>query len=181
MFLLTIGSALIYMFANDAFEVAEKKPASIYYSHPIDNRHNSYASFSEPLETVSPLVERQFKNIINQAYDYSCGSAALTTVLNGYLGRQFSEKQVMDGLLKFGEYDKIVQRRGFSMLDMKRLVTALGHPNNGFKGSLDELKKLYLRKRLEKLTQELEIKEKAQKSDLKNPQKAFKKTIFRRL
>ena len=48
----------------------------------------------------------------------------------------------MDGLLKFGEYDKIVQRRGFSMLDMKRLVTALGHPNNGFKGTLDELKKL---------------------------------------
>ena len=125
MFLLTIGSALIYMFANDAFEVAEKKPASIYYSHPLDNRHNSYASFSEPLETVSPLVERQFKNIIHQAYDYSCGSAALTTVLNGYLGRQFSEKQVMDGLLKFGEYDKIVQRRGFSMLDMKRLVTVL--------------------------------------------------------
>ena len=28
------------------------------------------------------------------------------------------------------------------MLDMKRLVTALGHPNNGFKGTLDELKKL---------------------------------------
>jgi predicted double-glycine peptidase len=142
MFLLTIGSAIIYMFATDAFEVAEKKPSSIYFSHPIDNRHNSYTSLSEPVETVAPLVEQQYKNIIHQAYDYSCGSAALTTVLNGYLGRQFTEKQVMDGLLKFGEYDKIVQRRGFSMLDMKRLVTALGHPNNGFKGSLDELKKL---------------------------------------
>ena len=142
MFLLTIGSALIYMFANDAFEVADKRPSSIYFNHPIDNRHNSYASVTEPVETVSPLVEQKYKNIVHQAYDYSCGSAALTTVLNGYLGRQFSEKQVMDGLLKFGEYDKIVQRRGFSMLDMKRLVTALGHPNNGFKGSLDELKKL---------------------------------------
>ncbi|MBP7927970.1 C39 family peptidase [Patescibacteria group bacterium] len=142
MFLLTIGSAIIYMFATDAFEVAEKKPSSIYFSHPIDSRHNSYTSLSQPIETVAPLVEQQYKNIIHQAYDYSCGSAALTTVLNGYLGRQFTEKQVMDGLLKFGEYDKIVQRRGFSMLDMKRLVTALGHPNNGFKGTLDELKKL---------------------------------------
>ena len=142
MFLLTIGSALIYMFANDAFEVAEKKPSSIYFTHPVDSRNLSYSAIHEPVETVSPLVEQQFKNIIHQAYDYSCGSAALTTVLNGYLGRQFTEKQVMDGLLKFGEYDKIVQRRGFSMLDMKRLVTALGHPNNGFKGSLDELKKL---------------------------------------
>lgn len=142
MFLLTIGSAIIYMFATDAFEVAEKKPSSIYFSHPVDSRHNSYTSLSQPIETVAPLVEQQYKNIIHQAYDYSCGSAALTTVLNGYLGRQFTEKQVMDGLLKFGEYDKIVQRRGFSMLDMKRLVTALGHPNNGFKGTLDELKKL---------------------------------------
>ncbi len=142
MFLLTIGSALIYMFANDAFEVADKKPSSIYFSHPVDSRHDSYERFLEPVETVTPLAEQRFKNIVHQAYDYSCGSAALTTILNGYLGRQFTEKQVMDGLLKFGEYDKIVARRGFSMLDMKRLVTALGHPNNGFKGTLDELKKL---------------------------------------
>lgn len=142
MFLLTIGSALIYMFTNDAFEVVDKQPSSIYFSHPVDVRVNTRSSLIEPTETVSPLVEQQFKNISRQAYDYSCGSAALTTLLNGYLGRQFTEKQVLDGMLKFGEYDKIVQRRGFSMLDMKRLVTALGHPNNGFKGSLDELKKL---------------------------------------
>lgn len=142
MFLLTIGSALIYMFASDAFEVAEKKPASIYYSHPIDNRLNSYAVMHEPMETVTPLVEQKYKNIIHQAYDYSCGSAALTTLLNGYLGRQFTEKQVMDGMLKFGEYDKIIQRRGFSLLDMKRLVTALGHPSGGYKGTMDDLKAL---------------------------------------
>ncbi len=142
MFLLTIGSALIYMFANDAFEVADKQPSSLYYTHAVDTRVDSHSMMAEPLQTVSPLIEQQYKNIVHQAYDYSCGSAALTTLLNGYLGRQFTEKQVLDGMLKFGEYDKIVQRRGFSMLDMKRLVTALGHPNNGFKGSLEELKKL---------------------------------------
>lgn len=142
MFLLTIGSALIYMFANDAFEVADKQPASIYYSHPGDNRVDSYNIVHEPVETVAPLAEQQYKNIIHQAYDYSCGSAALTTLLNGYLGRQFTEKQVMDGMLKFGEYDKIVQRRGFSLLDMKRLTTALGHPSAGYKGTLDDLKAL---------------------------------------
>ncbi|PTQ89585.1 hypothetical protein C8N29_106116 [Agitococcus lubricus] len=142
MFLTTIGSAIIFMFANDAFEVADKKPASIYYSHATDVRVNSYAVMDEPVETVAPLSEQQFRNISRQAYDYSCGSAALTTLLNGYLGRQFTEKQIMDGLLKFGEYEKIVQRRGFSMLDMKRLVTALGHPSGGYKGSINDLKKL---------------------------------------
>jgi len=142
MFLLTIGSALMYMFATDAFEVAEKQPASVYYSHPMDTRVGSGFSSMEPTEVPQPLTEKLFKNIVHQAYDYSCGSAALTNLLNGYVGRQFTEKQVMDGLLKFGEYDKIVQRRGFSLLDMKRLVTALGHQSNGFKGTLDELKKL---------------------------------------
>ena len=34
----------------------------------------------------------------------------------------------MEGLLRFGETERIVERRGFSLLDMKRLVTALGHP-----------------------------------------------------
>jgi len=48
----------------------------------------------------------------------------------------------MDGLLKFGETEKIVQRRGFSLLDMKRLVTALGHPSGGYRGSFSDLKKL---------------------------------------
>ncbi|MDF2445573.1 MAG: peptidase bacteriocin processing [Moraxellaceae bacterium] len=97
---------------------------------------------SERPIAVKPHVEQQFRNIVHQAYDYSCGSAALTTLLNGYLGRQFQEKQIMEGLLKYGEYDKIVQRRGFSLLDMKRLVTALGHPSGGYKGSFDDLKKL---------------------------------------
>jgi len=141
MFLLTIGSAIMYMFANDAFEVAEKKPAGIYYRHAVDTRMLSQSFMSEPVEELVPLSEQRFKNIHKQAYDYSRGSAALTGLLNGYMGRQFTEKQVMDGMLKFGEYEKIVQRRGFSLLDMKRLVTALGHKANGFKGTLDEIKK----------------------------------------
>lgn len=48
----------------------------------------------------------------------------------------------MEGLLRFGEYDKIVARRGFSLLDMKRLATALGHPSGGFKASIEDLKGL---------------------------------------
>ena len=141
MFLLTIGSAIAYMFANDAFEVAEKKPASVYYRHAVDVRAISPSFMVEPVETPIPLSEQKYKNIDKQTYDYSCGSAALTGLLNGYLGRKFTEKQIMDGMLKFGEYDKIVQRRGFSLLDMKRLVMALGHNANGFRGSLEEIKK----------------------------------------
>lgn len=142
MFTVFLGAALVYLFADESFLAEEKAPSSVYYSYVLDSRQNSRVSMMERPIAVKPLVEQQFKNIVHQAYDYSCGSAALTTVLNGYLGRQFQERQIMDGLLKYGEYDKIVQRRGFSLLDMKRLVTALGHPSGGYKGSFDDLKKL---------------------------------------
>ena len=91
---------------------------------------------------VEPLAVKKFKNVVRQAYDYSCGSAALTTLLDYYLGRNFQERQVMEGLLQFGETERIVQRRGFSLLDMKRLVTALGHPSGGFKAEASDLETL---------------------------------------
>jgi len=91
---------------------------------------------------VEPLAAKKFKNVVRQAYDYSCGSAALTTLLDYYLGRNFQERQVMEGLLRFGETERIVERRGFSMLDMKRLVTALGHPSGGFKAEASDLETL---------------------------------------
>ncbi len=92
--------------------------------------------------TVAPLVEQRYRNIVRQAYDYSCGSAALTTVLKYYLGRNLNERQVMEGLLHYGESERIVQRRAFSMLDMKRLVTALGYPSGGFRATIADLKEL---------------------------------------
>lgn len=93
-------------------------------------------------ETIEPLTELKYSNVVRQQYDYSCGSAALTTLLDFYLGRNFQERQVMEGLLQFGDTEKIVERRGFSLLDMKRLVTALGHPSGGFKAAREDLEKL---------------------------------------
>lgn len=142
MLTVALGAALVYFFADTTFEKAEIAPGTVYYATPLDSRAESRAFVHERPVTVRPLVEQQFRNIAHQAYDYSCGSAALTTVLNGYLGHRFQEKQIMDGLLKYGEYDKIVQRRGFSLLDMKRLMTALGYNSGGFKGAFDDLAKL---------------------------------------
>ena len=48
----------------------------------------------------------------------------------------------MEGLLHYGESQRIVQRRAFSLLDMKRLVGALGYPSGGFRAKIDDLKEL---------------------------------------
>ena len=132
-----LGVALIYFAANESVVVEPPEKGVIYYEHPTGD-----GPLRERGLPVKPVSEFRYHNVTRQAYDYSCGSAALTTVLNQYLGRQFQERQIMEGLLRFGETEKIVQRRGFSLLDMKRLATALGHPSGGFKAEIKDIKTL---------------------------------------
>ena len=142
MFIITLGSALIYHFATEAMEVANKPAGSIYYTEVADSRNNSFSKFHQTPVQTKPAIEQQFRGIVKQAYDYSCGSAALTTVLNGYIGEKLTEQQTMDGLMRYGEYDRIVERRSFSLLDMKRFVTALGYSSGGYKGKFSDLTSL---------------------------------------
>ncbi|WP_150913006.1 C39 family peptidase [Marinobacter halotolerans] len=135
MLLVLAGSILSFTMAQEAVVVEPYEKGAIVIEQDID---------ASPIELrtatrVEPLVEQKFRNIVRQAYDYSCGSAALTTVLNFYLGRSLGERQVMEGLLHYGEKERIVQRRAFSMLDMKRLVTALGYPSGGFRATIEDL------------------------------------------
>lgn len=135
MLLVLAGSILTFTMVQEAAEVEPFSPGTIVIEQKVD------ASFTEQRSDVrvEPLVEQKFRNIVRQAYDYSCGSAALTTVLNFYLGRTLNERQVMEGLLHYGETERIVERRAFSMLDMKRLVTALGYPSGGFRAEIEDL------------------------------------------
>jgi predicted double-glycine peptidase len=91
---------------------------------------------------IRPYSEFKFENIVHQAYDYSCGSAALVTVINNYLGINVTEQQAMEGMLAHGERDKIIERRGFSLLDMKRYVNSLGATGAGYRGEISDLAKL---------------------------------------
>jgi predicted double-glycine peptidase len=92
--------------------------------------------------TVRPLSETQYGRLVKQSYDYSCGSAALATVLNYQLGEDFSEKQVIQGLLQYGDTEKIAQRRAFSLLDLKRFVEVLGYQGVGYKAEIKDLQAL---------------------------------------
>lgn len=136
---ITLGSAIIYYFASHALEVKKPTPEAIYYTEVLDSRDHSFSRHHRELVTVKPAIENQFRGIVRQAYDYSCGSAALTTVLNGYVGTQLNEQQTMEGLLRYGEYNRIIERRSFSLLDMKRFVAALGFESGGYRGEFQDL------------------------------------------
>ena len=142
MLVVTLGSALIYYFSTQSLDVASQPGGTVFYSEVADSRFNSFSKLHQPPVQVKPLVENQFRGIVRQQYDYSCGSAALTTLLNGYLGTNLGERQIIDGMLRYGEYDRIVDRRSFSLLDMKRYVTALGHNSGGFRGKFSDLTSL---------------------------------------
>ncbi|MCF8025151.1 MAG: C39 family peptidase [Desulfobacteraceae bacterium] len=89
---------------------------------------------------VTPHEELAFKHITAQEHDYSCGSAALGTLLNYSLGENLSEKQVIHGMMKHGDKEQIRKRQAFSLLDMKRLCGVLGYEAAGYKAELEDIK-----------------------------------------
>lgn len=89
-------------------------------------------------------AQSDFNNahIVKQQYDYSCGSAALATLLNYYLGEQFTEKQIIQALVEYGDKQQIEKLRAFSLLDMKRFVEKIGYKGTGYKAEIEDLKAL---------------------------------------
>lgn len=88
---------------------------------------------------VNPAAELDKGHLVKQGYDFSCGSAALAILLNHYLGEDFTERQVIAGLMHYGDSSQIAKRQAFSLLDMKKFVTELGYVGEGYRAELDDL------------------------------------------
>jgi predicted double-glycine peptidase len=91
---------------------------------------------------VNPSSEINKSHLVKQSYDFSCGSAALAIILNYYLGENFTERQVIQGLLHYGDESQIAKRQAFSLLDMKKFVKALGYQGDGYRGEIEDLETL---------------------------------------
>ena len=93
-------------------------------------------------QDLKSRVEFTDAHIIKQQFDYSCGSAALATLLNYYIGEKLTERQVIAGLVEYGDKKQIERLRAFSLLDMKRFVEKLGYHGTGYKADIADLKTL---------------------------------------
>lgn len=91
--------------------------------------------FSVP---VTSLKEARFTSTLRQQYDFSCGSAAIATLLTHQYGYPVSEQEVFQAMFSSGDQDKI-RREGFSLLDMKRFLALHGFTADGFTQPLDKL------------------------------------------
>jgi uncharacterized protein len=87
---------------------------------------------------VASLREVPFKTVVRQKYDYSCGSAALATLLSHHYGRPISEASVFKAMYAAGD-KQTIQKLGFSLFDMQTYLKTLGLQSDGYKTSLDKL------------------------------------------
>ena len=89
--------------------------------------------------SVTPEKALRRHGISMQKFDYSCGSAALTTLLNQQINMSLSEEDAIEGLLTFGEKDKIIAGRRFSLLDMKRYLASIGISSGGYSAGIEDI------------------------------------------
>lgn len=87
---------------------------------------------------VQSWKDMKFTDLVRQRTDFSCGAAALATVFNHAYGKQSSEQQILANMFKVADPD-VVREKGFSLLDMKRYVAAVGMRAEGYKVGYDAL------------------------------------------
>jgi predicted double-glycine peptidase len=87
---------------------------------------------------VDSLKDVRFGTVVRQQQDWSCGSAAVATLLTYHYNHPVSESEALEAMYARGNQRRI-RREGFSLLDMKVYLEALGYQANGFETSLERL------------------------------------------
>ncbi len=87
---------------------------------------------------VISIREQKFSNIIQQKTDFSCGAAALATLLNYLYHRKVSEKDILVSMFKLGN-EELIRKKGFSLLDIKNYVKSIGMRGRGYQVTLNKL------------------------------------------
>lgn len=114
------------------------------FSQPNDARAVEARIFagSFPVNVnVMSLKEKKFDSVVRQNYDFSCGSAALATLLTYHYQTPITEEVLFDQMWAAGDKNKI-RREGFSLLDMKQYLKGIGMRSDGFRVPLDKLRQV---------------------------------------
>lgn len=92
----------------------------------------------EPVENIQALKEN---TTIRQQYNYSCGAAALATLLTYHYDDKKSENDTYQAMWEKGDQTKIPEQ-GFSLLEMKRYLESQGYKAKGYPLSLERVREL---------------------------------------
>lgn len=92
---------------------------------------------------LQSVQDMRFAQIVRQRFDFSCGSAALATLLRYHYGFNVREDNAFRGMWARGDQAQI-RRLGFSLLDMKSWLGSRGLRADGYKVSLDDIEETQL-------------------------------------
>src|SRR5258705_7773482 len=87
---------------------------------------------------VESFQEQRFRVTVGQEHDFSCGSAALATLLTHNYKTPVSEHDVFQSMFENGD-KKVIAQSGFSLLDIKNYLTRRGLRSEGFRAPLSKL------------------------------------------
>jgi len=87
---------------------------------------------------VTSYREARFATVVHQQQDYSCGSAALATLLSHHYQDPVGEATIFASMYQAGDQEKI-RRVGFSLLDLKNYLESRGYRADGFRVPLERL------------------------------------------
>ncbi len=89
-------------------------------------------------KNIVSLREAKFTNLITQQTDFSCGAAALATILRHVYGRDLGEADVLTGMMRIAN-PEVVKEQGFSLLDIKNYVETIGLRGRGYRLTAEQL------------------------------------------
>jgi uncharacterized protein len=90
---------------------------------------------------VESFQEKKYKATFAQQYDFSCGSAALATLLTYNYNIRVSEQDVFKDMIEHGNKN-VISGSGFSLLDIKNFLTRRGLDSNGYRAPLSKLEQV---------------------------------------
>lgn len=90
---------------------------------------------------VKSYKELQFGDVHRQQYDFSCGSAALASLLTYHYQTPSAEQEIFEVMFSNGD-QALIEQQGFSLLDMKQYLDAQGLRADGFQISLEKMKQV---------------------------------------
>lgn len=87
---------------------------------------------------VKSMRDLRYQNMVQQETDFTCGAAALATVLQQMFGRATSEREIVDDMLRHTD-PEVARQRGFSLLDMKKYLERVGLRGRGYRIDINTL------------------------------------------
>jgi uncharacterized protein len=99
------------------------------------------ATMGEIRVPVVSMKALAFRGTVQQRFDFSCGSAAVATLLTYHYEDPVPEAEIFMAMYRAGDQAKI-RREGFSLLDMKNYLVQRGYQADGYRITLDKLREI---------------------------------------